>query len=494
MKKLNCTAPKLYGLRKTHKNNISYRPVVSCINCPSYEISVFIHTILSKFTNNYSYNVKNSYEMVNIIKNIILPKDYVLISLDVISLFPSIPKQLVIKILNEQWNFIKCYTSVSKEFFIELLIFIFETSYFQFQGNNYIQLDGTAMVNSARPTIANLVRSFLIDNVIKELKYNIPICNLYVDDMILAVHKDKVSETLVAFNNFNNNIKFTMEVQNNNKQIPFLDLLLIRNDDGSIDTNWYNKPSNSGRLLNYFSNHPLHQKINIIMNLLKKNLNLSSSKFHSDNLSKIKLILYNNSYPKFLVKKLINNFLEKNVSINTVNNISNNIVNLKFFKFPYIPGLSHSINNIIKKENQFKLVFYNIKTVNKLFTKIKDKVPYNYNSNLIYKINCKDCDLGYIEQTKQYLHKRVYQHKYDCKLTNINKTDKTALASHHFELQHYFDFDNVEILDKEHNYFKRNLSEMIQICINKDKCVNFRTDTENLSSLYKGIIDKYKSQ
>jgi len=205
------------------------------------------------------------------------------------------------------------------------------------------------------------------------------------------------------------------------------------------------------------------------------------------------LILYN-SYPKFLVKKLINNFLEKNVSISTVNNISNNIVNLKFFKFPYIPGLSHSINNIIKKENQFKLVFYNIKTVNKLFTKIKDKVPYNYNSNLIYKINCKDCDLGYIGQTKQYLHKRVYQHKYDCKLTNINKTDKTALASHHFELQHYFDFDNVEILDKEPNYFKRNLSEMIQICINKDKCVNFRTDTENLSSLYKGIIDKYKSQ
>ena len=308
-----------------------------------------------------------------------------------------------------------------------------------------MQLDGTAMGNPASPSIANLVMTYLIDNIIKKLNYDIPICSLYVDDMILALHKDRVNETLETFNNFNNNIKFTMEMENN-KQIPFLDLLLIRNDDGSIDTNWYNKPSSSGRLLNYFSNHPLHQKINVIMNLLKKNSNLSSSKFQPDNLNKIKLILYNNGYPKFLVKKLINTILEKQNDINTINSVSNKIVNLKFFQFPYIPGLSQNINEIIKKENQFKLVFYNIKTVNNLFTKIKDKIPHNYNSNLVYKINCKDSDLGYIGQTNQYLHKRVYQHKNDCKITNIDKTNKTALASHHFELQHYFDFDNVEIL------------------------------------------------
>lgn len=46
MKQYSAIASKLYELRKTHKTNLSFRPVVSCINSPAYILAVFLHNIL----------------------------------------------------------------------------------------------------------------------------------------------------------------------------------------------------------------------------------------------------------------------------------------------------------------------------------------------------------------------------------------------------------------------------------------------------------------
>lgn len=137
------------------------------------------------------------------------------------------------------------------------------------------------------------------------------------------------------------------------------------------------------------------------------------------------------------------------------------------------------------------MAFYNIKTTNLLFSRLKDKILISEESNLIYKIKCKDCEQCYIGQTKQFLQKRLKQHEYDCKINNINKLEKTALALHHFNNNHHFDFQNPKILDKEINFIKRNISEMIFITL-QSNTTNLRSDTQRLSTLYKGILLKYK--
>ena len=54
----------------------------------------------------------------------------------------------------------------------------------------------------------------------------------------------------------------TIEEESENK-ICFLDVLVNR-DGENIKTNWYQKPTWPGRLLNFHSHHPLKYKINII--------------------------------------------------------------------------------------------------------------------------------------------------------------------------------------------------------------------------------------
>ena len=70
----------------------------------------------------------------------------------------------------------------------------------------------------------------------------------------------------IFFNNYDPNLEFTHELENNS-QINFLDVSLIRKNN-SIITNWYQKSIASGRIIHFLSSHPIQQKKNIIYNLV----------------------------------------------------------------------------------------------------------------------------------------------------------------------------------------------------------------------------------
>lgn len=122
---LNAVPPKIYGLRKTHKTNFSMRPIVSCIGTPCYKLASFLHTILAPITTTSPFNVKNSFEFVEFSTSIILPPNYKLISLDVVSLFTNIPKSLIIQIFASKWRYISAYFDIPKNVFFRYGSFLF---------------------------------------------------------------------------------------------------------------------------------------------------------------------------------------------------------------------------------------------------------------------------------------------------------------------------------------------------------------------------------
>lgn len=85
--------------------------------------------------------------------------------------------------------------------------------------------------------------------------FEIPFLGLYVDDIIACVPKNKIDYCIRTLNEMDEHLKFTFEVEVDNK-IPFLDLLLVR-ENGRIEFDYYWKPMSSRRVLNYLSHHPL---------------------------------------------------------------------------------------------------------------------------------------------------------------------------------------------------------------------------------------------
>ncbi|KAI4476482.1 hypothetical protein M0804_013553 [Polistes exclamans] len=115
--------------------------------------------------------------------------------------------------------------------------------------------------------------------------------------------------------------------------------------------------------------------------------------------------------------------------------------------------LSIKKKNKCFKNTNIKLVSCNLTKINSINTKLKDKVNKFDQSNIVYKIQC-ECEKCYIGQTKQKIKKRLDQHKNDCKPSNANKTNTTALAAHHLTTGHNFNFDAATILDLEENWLK----------------------------------------
>lgn len=161
-----------------------------------------------------------------------------------------------------------------------------------------------------------------------------------------------------------------------------------------------------------------------------------------------------------------------------------------YVKFPNIPDLSNKISRLFKDFEGIKLVLYNTKTTQSLFTKLKDKEELKNKSNLVYQIFCEGCDKNYIGQTSQRVEKRISQHKTTC--TDPKHKEKSTLAFHHHDTEHKFDFDNYKIVDMEPNPTKRRISEMIYITLQFDKKINARSDTDNLSASYKHLISLHK--
>ena len=474
----NSNFPKFYALTKIHKPGNPLRPIVASINTPTSNLSGFASDILTEALGSHrEYNVKNSFEFSTTYNKYKLPPGYVLVSFDVVSLFTNIPLELVLDIVTIKWHVIEEHCSLTLEYFIMILKFIFSNCYFCYDGKFYSQIFGTPMGSVISPILANIVMDHLLDTVIAQLDFDVAFVRKYVDDLIVGLPADKVDSTLTLLNSFNTHIQFTVEREDEARSVPFLDTKLYREEDGTIYLDWYQKPTASGRYINYFSNHPLTMKTNIIVALKNRISKICDERFLKNNLDRLCQILCNNGYPKNLVKKLVYN--------------SNQVVDVLpieppqqkvYRKLPFIPEITSKLVSVLRSDN-IQIANYNVKCIGQLFSKMKTKTPPMLGSNVVYSIPCGECNLVYVGQTTQWLRSRITQHRSDIK---INKKS-CALAIHANTSLHKPNLEAVKILDVEPNYKTRLCLELLHIN-QQQHSMNFRTDMEGLNAIYSHII------
>ena len=91
-----------------------------------------------------------------------------------------------------------------------------------------------------------------------------------------------------------------------------------------------------------------------------------------------------------------------------------------------------------------------------------------YKKNVIYKIPCAECNKKYIGQTSVILKKRTAEHIRWCRKKHKKQMLKTTqkndgIAYHHHSTGHQIDFDNVQIITQEKNYWRRLIVEGMEI-------------------------------
>ncbi|XP_058445678.1 uncharacterized protein LOC131426919 [Malaya genurostris] len=351
------------------------------------------------------------------------------------------------------------------------------------------------MGNPLSPALADLVMETLLDRVMETIDIPIPFLKKYVDDLVTALPKDKIEHVRCALNAYNSHIQFTCEVENNNR-LPYLDMVLIRTEKQTIVTDWYKKPVASGRLLNFFSFHPLSQKLNTATGFIGRVFRLSTCKSIVEKKKTVREYLLRNNYPSSLVNRLINRFVNKpNVDNRTDGDQT------VFRSLHHVDSLTPALAKVIKRnQRNVRLGFKCLKTNASLFSKLKDPTPKLIRRNVIYRIPCIDCDSSYIGLTTQQLKQRLSGHRSliqrykKFKLSDSEKTEsnidefkKTALMVHMIDNEHSFDLNKTRILDQEN---RTNALQILEMChiFTDSSTINFRTDTHNLNAVYSGLL------
>ena len=91
LKSVNPKTPKFYISPKIHKENNPGRPVINSIKCLTSEISHFVDHHLQALVREILSYIKDTNDFINKIDNFDVPPDSFLVTMDVKSLYTSMP-------------------------------------------------------------------------------------------------------------------------------------------------------------------------------------------------------------------------------------------------------------------------------------------------------------------------------------------------------------------------------------------------------------------
>lgn len=338
--------PIFYGLIKIHKD-CKIRPITSTVDSPGYALSRILCDLINGIFEVEPYHIRDALEFKEKMDNIVLDDDDILISMDVISMFTTIPTELVIEIVMGRREIFVEKFNVEPAVLHGILDFVLnKCNYFVFDGKIFRQRSGLPMGGCVSPLMARLVMDQVVTYMTSNMSTLPKFIGIFVDDSIFVLNKNTDHGTLKVLNSYRpNTIRFTMERENENLSINFLNLSLTRNN-GKIITNWFSKPYASKRLLNYFSSHKRSTIIATGENFIKTVLFMSDSSFYEENKHIIINRLRVNNFPEDLIAWLMN----QHYTLLRPRNKNR----ITFFNF-YNPTLPRRIN--ITKNDKNMLVF-----------------------------------------------------------------------------------------------------------------------------------------
>ena len=175
----------------------------------------------------------------------------------------------------------------------------------------------------------------------------------YVDDTFTIIKKEDRDSFLQHLNSIHPNIKFTCEEVRSDGSMPFLDNLIAPEEDGSLSTSVFRKPTHTDLCLQWDSHHTISSKYNVAGSLYHRAKTVCSNpqllQKEENHLCKA---LKKCKYPTWAIKraKLKSQNLIRSATRNNNNQSGQNNNNNKdlYIVVPYQQGLSERIKNTCK--------------------------------------------------------------------------------------------------------------------------------------------------
>lgn len=421
---------RFYLLPKIHKDPKDWfvpdkipkaRPIVSDVNSGTYNLSKFITTHLEPLATDHPSYIKNSLDLKNKLSLIQIPTDALLVTMDVESLYTNINNTLGLNCIKHKLD---QNPHPINNFIIQLLDILLNHNDFTFNGQTYLQLDGTPMGARYSVAYANIFMAHLENEAINKCTLKPTAYYRYIDDIfcIWTHGPDTLKIFIDTLNSICHNIKITPLIDNS--EVVFLDLVIFKNKLNNISctllTKTYFKPTDTHQLLHHSSYHPKHTFNGIIKSQIIRFYRNSSKLSDFEHSCKILFAaLCSRGYNKRKLRSIKLNTL-KYLNPQNSTNFSGKSQPCQSAHCKTCP-LFLNTNHLYYNDNIYPVTGF-----------------LNCNSlNVIYTIRCTLCNLIYVGQTTDF-RRRFWSHRHHI-------TKNSNHLGHHFNLEHH-SIKNVEIV------------------------------------------------
>ena len=232
--------PQFYGIPKIHKCFTRVPPMCPIVSHTNSLLSLtakFIDHVLQPLAQLYEDYIQNSTSLILQLEDLTIPDNAILVSIDIESLYPSIPQSECLDIIYNEMHSHRELILFDPNLVIKLLHININYNYFNFAGLTFQQTRGTAMRAAFSPTIANIFLSVTLKKFM-QTQHTTPISLArYIDDIFMVWPGDQdLHQFMNALNSFHPTLHFTYEYSV--LSINYLDVTFYTREKDSTQYNY----------------------------------------------------------------------------------------------------------------------------------------------------------------------------------------------------------------------------------------------------------------
>jgi hypothetical protein len=453
-------APTVFPQVKLHKPGHPFRLITTSKYTPHLLLARKIKPCI-KALSQCTYTCKNSSQFIQEYQLLPPPQPTRIFKADVVGLFPNISQHLMLTdlrtVCNENLPILQQF-QLTTQTIIDIVKFLFDTTYVQFDNIFYLQINGTPMGGE--------LSSFLTDISLNKFDHFMHLhaqfhfYKRFVDDIYNDVPSPQLDQILKLYNTYHRSLQFTFEYPQNN-QIPFLDCLISIHPN-QIHFQHYVKPTQTDRSIHFTTYTPPRIKLANLKNEVRR--------------------IFKTTPDPHLAQQLIHSLKSKYFFYGFPLRQIDQICTLKWAQTPskpyltpaytlFAPYLGQISDQLTKIFRQYKIRYICTPTPN-LQQHLTPPPPYPIAptpSSYVYTLPCQQCDKAYIGCTSRGP-TRLQEHLRDIQ----NKKTSSAPYQHNLQSGHLPLATLYKPLYLEEQKYSRYNLETLAIHINSDLIINLQ--------------------
>ena len=383
------------------------RAIVSTIGTPPYGNSQYLVDLIQPTLNKSKYKITNSSSFLNEAKNWLGKRNEVQVSYDIINFIPinKALDVLIDQLNNDQDDLMKRTKLFLKDIY-ELAELCLSKYYFLWNIELRILKNSgpfglSFMVVLSKSYVQNFENKVIAEALTLNL---VPKTYMRYVNYIHAqfTSKEQSSEFQNILNKQDEHIQFTIEDENEEKCLNFLDIK-IKNNNGRHEFDVHRKPSLTNVQIEPHSCIPPNT-IRIFKEFLARATKICFEKYLREEIEYLTDIFCQNGHNRKTLQKIINSFEKKTHGTN--NNNNNN--KKQTVTIPWEPKIGPKIKNEIQRFG-FRVAFPTGPNLKNILCKNKDKlIPNSY--PVVYKLKC-SCGSVYNGEAAKKIISRSIEHQ-----------------------------------------------------------------------------------